>query len=89
MKLKRNLVFLFFLLAGVIVGLLLASATEGIPLLSWLSFGRTVGLSTANPLIVDLAIVRVAFGCEIGFNVAQIITVTIALLLYKSVAAKL
>ena len=89
MKLKRNLAFLFFLLAGVILGLLLASATEQIPFLSGLSFGRTVGLSTANPLIVDLAILKIAFGCEIGFNVAQIITVTAALLLYKNVAAKL
>ena len=32
---------------------------------------------------------RLAFGFEIGVNVAQIITITIALLLYKRVAAKL
>ena len=89
MKLKRNLAFLFFLLAGVILGLLLASAAGGIPFLSWLAFGRTVGLSTANPLVFDFAILKVAFGFEIGFNVAQIITVTLALLVYKSVAQKL
>ena len=89
MKLKRNLAFLFFLLAGVILGLLLASAAEGIPFLSWLAFGRTVGLSTANPLVFDFAILKVAFGFEIGFNVAQIITVTLALLVYKSIAQKL
>ncbi|MEG2203625.1 MAG: DUF4321 domain-containing protein [Oscillospiraceae bacterium] len=89
MKFKRNLVFAFFLIAGVIVGGALASLTASIPFLSWLSYGRTIGISTADPLLLDLALVKIAFGFELGVNLAQIITITLALLTYKSVAAKL
>lgn len=89
MKLKRNLVFLFFLLAGIIVGALLASVGSQAPFFSWLAYGKTVGISTSNPMILDLSMLRMAFGLEIGVNVAQIITITVSLLIYKSVAQKL
>ncbi|MBP1557708.1 MAG: DUF4321 domain-containing protein [Oscillospiraceae bacterium] len=89
MKLQRTLVFLFFLLAGIIVGALLASVGEAVPFLSWLAYGKTIGLSTANPMLLDLSMLKVAFGFEVGINVAQIITITIALLVYRNVAQKL
>lgn len=89
MKLQRTLVFLFFLLAGIIVGALLASVGEAVPFLSWLAYGKTIGLSTSNPMLLDLSMLKVAFGFEIGINVAQIITITIALLVYRNVAQKL
>lgn len=89
MKLQRTLVFLFFLLAGIIVGALLASIGAAVPFLSWLAYGKTIGLSTANPMLLDLSMIKVAFGFEIGINVAQIITITAALLIYRSVAQKL
>lgn len=89
MKLQRTLAFLFFLLAGIIVGALLASVGEAVPFLSWLAYGKTIGLSTSNPMLLDLSMLKVAFGFEIGINVAQIITITIALLVYRNVAQKL
>ena len=89
MKLQRTLVFLFFLLSGIIVGALLASACADISFLSWLAYGKTIGLSTSNPMLLDLSMIKVAFGFEVGVNVAQIITITAALLIYKSVARKL
>lgn len=89
MKLQRTLVFLFFLLSGIILGALLASACANISFLSWLAYGKTIGLSTANPMLLDLSMVKMAFGFEVGVNVAQIITITAALLVYKSVARKL
>jgi hypothetical protein len=88
-KLKRNLVFLFFLLAGIILGALLASLGQQNAFLSWLAYGKTVGISVSDPLILDLSMLRMAFGLEIGVNVAQIITITLSLLIYKSVSQKL
>lgn len=89
MKLQRTLVFLFFLLAGIIIGALLASVGEAVPFLHWLAYGKTIGLSTSNPMLLDLSMLKIAFGFEIGINVAQIITITIALLVYRNVAQKL
>ena len=48
---KKNLILLFLLLAGVMFGSLLAAATRGISWLSWLSYGQTVGIAVQNPMI--------------------------------------
>ena len=79
LRMKKNLILLFLLLAGVMFGSLLAAATRGIPWLSWLSYGQTVGISVDNPMILDLAVIQLAFGFELGVNIAQIICVLIAI----------
>lgn len=88
-KMKNNLILAFFILAGVILGSLLAGVAEGVPLLSWLAYGKTIGIPTQNPMYLDLAIVRIAFGLEMGINVAQIFTILFSLVCYKAMAKKL
>lgn len=85
---KRNLIFAFFLLAGIILGALLGTLGEKIPFLSFLAYGKTIGIPLSNPFFLDLSMLRFSFGCEIGINVAQIITITLAFLVYRSVASK-
>ena len=89
MRMKKNLILIFLLLAGVMFGSLLAAATRGVSWLGWLSYGQTVGISVDNPMILDLAVIQVAFGFELGVNIAQIICVLIAILAYKGVASRL
>lgn len=36
-------------------------------MLSWLAYSETIGIPTANPAYLDLAVVRVAFGLRWGF----------------------
>lgn len=69
---KKNILLLFFILAGAMVGSLIASAAAGVPMLSWLAYSETIGIPTANPAYLDLAVVRVAFGLEMGLSIAQI-----------------
>ena len=87
--LKKNLILLFLLLAGVMFGSLLAAATRNIPWLTWLSYGQTVGISVDNPMILDLAVIQLAFGFELGINIAQIICVLIAIFAYKGLVSRL
>lgn len=90
MKGKLNMaLLLFFLLAGVITGALLASLAFGIPFLSWLAYGKNFGLSVQEPLIVDFSVIRLALGFEISINIAQIITITLSMLLYRLVGKKI
>lgn len=89
LRMKKNLILLFLLLAGVMFGSLLAAATRGIPWLSWLSYGQTVGISVDNPMILDLAVIQLAFGFELGVNIAQIICVLIAIFAYKGLVSRL
>ena len=87
--LKKTLVFLFFLVAGTLVGSMIANASVNSDMLGWLSFGTTIGIPFSSPLVLDLAIVRLSFGIEMGINIAQIITITLAILIYRYVAVKL
>ena len=89
MKWKHNFILIFLLLAGVVVGSLLASATAGMPFLGWLSYGGRVGISTQEPMLLDLAVLQVAFGFQLQINVAQIICIIAAICMYKGLANKL
>ena len=89
MKWKRNLVLIFLLLAGVVMGSLLANVTAGVPFLGWLSYGGRVGISTQEPMLLDLAVLQVAFGFQLQINVAQIICIIAAICMYKGLANKL
>ena len=81
--LKKTIAFLFFLLAGITVGSVIAHFTQGMPYLSWLSYGKTVGLSTASPAILDLIVFQIAFGFTLSVNIAQIICVIISILIFS------
>lgn len=89
MNLKRNLLFIFFLVAGIILGALLADWARGIEGLSWLAAGTTIGLSPDKPMLLDLKIIRLAFGFELGINVAQIIMVILGFVGFKFASKKL
>ena len=83
MRMKRNILLLFFILAGAMVGSLIATAASGVPALAWLAYGQTIGIPTANPAFIDLAVVRVAFGLEMGLNIAQIACIILSLFGYR------
>ena len=79
---KKTFLFLFYLLAGIIAGSLLANLLVAIPSLSWLGYTRSIGFSASNPAVLDLIIVKITFGFSMSISVAQIITVSLAMYLY-------
>lgn len=81
MKNKNVWVLLILLLTGVVLGGFIGNVTEGIPALSWLSFGESFGLNT--PLVLDFGILVVTFGLSIRITMAGIIGVLLALLVYR------
>ena len=81
MKNKNLWVLLILLLTGVVLGGFIGNVTEGIPALSWLSFGESFGLNT--PLVLDFGILVVTFGLSIRITMAGIIGVVLALLVYR------
>ncbi|MFV0411704.1 MAG: DUF4321 domain-containing protein [Oscillospiraceae bacterium] len=83
MKFKRNLLLLFFILAGVVVGAMLASVCQNVPFLRWLSYGGSIGFNPANPFVLDLSVLTLTFGFSLTISVAQIITLGLAIFLYN------
>ena len=68
---------------------LIASFARDVSFLSWLAYGETVGIPTASPMYLDLSVVKVAFGLEMGINVAQIFTIALSIFCYKATVHKL
>ncbi len=87
--LRKNLVFVFFLLAGIVMGSLIASLSQGVPLLRWLAYQQSVGIPVHNPFILDLIAFRFSVGAEVSVSVAQIFTILIAMFAYNGVGKKL
>ena len=70
---------LFLVLAGIVVGSLIAEITAGVSWLSWLSFGLEFG--TEEPLVLNLTVLRLTFGITVKITVASILFVSLSLLL--------
>lgn len=86
---KRTIAFLFFLLAGIVLGTVAARLCEGVAVLSWLAYSMSVGLDTASPLVLDLIVFKLAFGFSLTVNPAQILCIIIALIVYNKTCRNL
>ena len=80
---KRTVAFLFFLLAGIVLGTVIARICSGNHYLGWLAYDMSVGIDTGSPVILDLIVFNMAFGFTLSVNAAQIICVIAALITYN------
>lgn len=78
---KNTWALFLLLLSGIVLGGLIGNLAEGVPGLSWLSYGQSFGLS--DPIILDLGILVFTFGLVIHINIASIIGVLLAILIYR------
>ena len=80
---KNIWVLLIFILAGLVVGGLLGELASRVDLLWWLSYGNSFGL--AEPLVLDLNIIKITFALTIKVNIASIIGILLSILIYRKV----
>lgn len=78
---KNTWALFLLLLSGIVLGGLIGNLAAGVPGLSWLSYGQSFGLS--DPIILDLGILVFTFGLVIHINIASIIGVLLAILIYR------
>ena len=75
---SKNAWALFLLiLAGIVLGGFIGVLAEGVPALSWLSYGQTFGVET--PIVLNLGLVVITF----GLTIASIIGVIISIFIYR------
>ncbi len=77
---KRTVAFMFFLLAGIILGSAIAYLCQDISAVSWLAYNFSIGMS--SPFVLDLIVFELTFGINLAVNAAQLICVIIALIIY-------
>ena len=80
---KNIWILLVFILSGLVVGGLLGDLAGKVDFLWWLSYGQNFGLS--SPIELDLSIVQISFGLMFKINIASIIGIIIAILIYRKV----
>ena len=78
---KNGWTLLLLVLAGVVLGGFLGSLAAGVPGLDWLNFGDSFGLE--NPVVLSLGLVVLTFGLTIKINIASIIGIVLAILVYR------
>ena len=82
-KSREFWILLLFIFAGLVIGGLLGEVAGKVDFLWWLSYGQSFGLS--SPIVVDLNIMQLTFGLMIKINIASIIGLIIAIILYRRV----
>ena len=55
---RKTLIAVFYLVAAVVIGALVAAATAQIPFLSWLAFGKSIGIPADSPAVLDLSVIK-------------------------------
>lgn len=88
-ELKRTLLFLLFLLAGIILGTIVTNLAQEVSFLKWLCWGDAIGIGYPNPVSIDLAIVKLSFGFVLEVNLAKLICIIGSILIYAKVARKI
>ncbi len=79
----KNLIKILIVFSGIIIGGYLGTLASSVPALSFLAYGKTLGLT--NPLTLDLSVIKVTFGFVMDLNIASIIGLVIAIFITKKV----
>ena len=80
---KSFWILLIFILSGLVIGGLLGDLAARVDWLWWLGFGEEFGLE--SPLVLDLSILKITFALMVKINIASIIGIGIALLVYRKI----
>lgn len=80
---KSIWILILFIFSGLVLGGLIGELTRNINGLWWLGYGQQFGLE--NPLVLNLSIISLTFAVMFKINVASIIGMFIAIIIYKKV----
>ncbi|MBP3255380.1 MAG: DUF4321 domain-containing protein [Clostridia bacterium] len=80
LKEKNVWILILFILSGLVIGGLIGELASKVDFLWWLSYGQSFGLS--SPLELDLNIVKITFGLMFKINIASILGMVIAIIIY-------
>ena len=78
-NLKKTIAFIFFLLAGAILGAFISHLCSGKSGLDWLAWGKSVGI---EPVTIDLMIIKFTVGFIVDVTIAQIFTIALSIFLF-------
>ena len=83
---KRTFAFIFFMLAGIVLGAFIAYICSGKDYVGWLAWGKSVGIKNVS---VDLYVIKFNIGLMIKATISQIFTIAAALIIFAKTCKSL
>lgn len=80
---KNNWALFLLLLAGIVLGGFIGSLAGKVSFLSWLAYGKSFGFT--SPVVLDLDILILTFALKVKINIASIVGVIIAIIIYRKI----
>ncbi len=77
---KKTFAFIFFMLAAIVLGALLAYVCKNVSFLSWMAWGKSLGI---NDVSVDLYVISFSLSLNVNFTISQLITIPAGLIIYN------
>lgn len=77
---RDRLTLVLLLLAGLVIGGFIGEWLGGNPAFAFLNHGKTFGL---QPTVLDLNVIVLTFGFTLKFNMASIIGIILAFIIYR------
>ncbi len=78
---KSSLTFILILISGLVIGGLIGDTLGNVSFLSWLKYGKEIGLNP--PFSLDLSFFSLQLGFSVKLNIAGIIGMLLSILVYK------
>ncbi|MGI5893829.1 MAG: DUF4321 domain-containing protein [Candidatus Merdivicinus sp.] len=83
---KRTLLLVLYLFGGILLGTLLSEIAAKVSWLKWLCLGKSIGI---NSFSVDLSVLQFEFGIHISMNIALLLCIVLAVILYVKTSGKI
>ena len=82
---KNSWILLLLMLTGVVLGGFLGYLARDVSWLSWLNYGQTFGLYSADgsAFVLNLGVLTLQFGIQIRITIASILGMILAFFLYR------
>ena len=76
---KNKILLILLIIAGAVIGSLVASATTDVNNFSWLAYSKSVSVA---PFTINLVIIKLTFGFDFAMSIAQIIFMIVGVAVY-------
>lgn len=83
---RRTFAFVFFMLAAIVLGALVAHVCDGVKYLDWLSWGKKIGFESLG---VNLYIIEFNIRLMLRVTISQIFTIPAGLIIFSKTCKNL
>lgn len=83
---KKGFVFVFLVISALVIGSIVIGFSSPT---SWLGTCIQLGLSNAEPLLIDLVVIKITLGFTLNIGIPHIVMLIIAIVVYPFIAKNL